>query len=49
MWLLCGKADCVTVWRQVEAIRAAKLAEMEAAGIPAKYCAELADKRLVNF
>lgn len=34
---------------QVEEIRAAKLAEMEAAGIPAKYCAELANKKLVNF
>lgn len=34
---------------QVEEIRAAKLAEMEAAGIPAKYCTELANKKLVNF
>lgn len=35
--------------KQVEAIRAVKLAEMEAAGIPAKYRAELANKKLVNF
>lgn len=34
---------------QVEAIRAVKLAEMEAAGIPAKFRAELANKKLVNF
>ncbi len=42
-----GHGGAITV--QVEAIRAAKLAEMEAAGIPAKYRAELANKKLVNF
>lgn len=42
--------DVLAAERQkVEAIRAVKLAEMEAAGIPAKYRAELANKKLVNF
>ena len=33
----------------VEAVRARKLQELEAAGVPAKYRAELAKKKLVNW
>ena len=33
----------------VEAVRARKLRELEAAGVPAKYHSELATKKLVNW
>jgi hypothetical protein len=33
----------------VEAVRLEKLKALEAAGVPSKYCAELASKRLVNW
>lgn len=46
---MAGQAALEAERAAVEAVRARKLQELEAAGVPAKYRAELAKKKLVNW